>query len=115
MFRCQMRFTEEHEDRSLGMTLPNLSQLQRGVAIACSNFPQILARHAIEAVESFGVIARAQQEFIERRPVIAPIQVEADALPKFRLFNLTTPPFVHNVLVAGKDSFQSQDHRTIPG
>src|SRR5438270_9555268 len=108
MFRCQVRFTEEHEDRSLGMALPNLSQLQRGVAIACSNFPQILARHAIEAVESFGVIARAQQEFIERSPVVAPIEVETNALPEFRLFNVTTPPLIHNVLVAGKDGFQSQ-------
>src|SRR5258708_38959728 len=51
---------------------------------------------------------------MKRRPIVAPIQIEADALTQFALINLASPPFLENVLVAGKNSFSSKLDRTIP-
>src|SRR5258708_38925883 len=51
---------------------------------------------------------------MKRRPIVAPIQIEADALTQFALINLASPPFLENVLVAGKNSFNSKHDRTIP-
>src|SRR5258708_7580034 len=50
---------------------------------------------------------------MKRRPIVAPIQIEADALAQFALINLAPPPFLENVLVAGKNSFHSEHYRTI--
>ena len=60
MIRRQMRFAKQNEDRSLGMTLPDLGQFQSRVAITRANFSQVFARHAIQPVKSLRVIARAR-------------------------------------------------------
>ena len=104
-----MRLAKKHVDHSVRMPLPDLCDLQRGMAIASADLAQILARHAIQAVECLGVIARTDQQFVKRSPVVSPIQIEADTLPQFGFINFAAPPFVENVLIASKDSFNAKD------
>ena len=61
------------------------------------------------------MLARSDQQFVERSPVIAPVEIEANALAQFFGVNLAPPPFVEDVLVAGEDGFQSQHHGTVSG
>jgi phage tail protein X len=61
------------------------------------------------------VIARGDQQLVKRRPVISPIEIEADALAKLGFFNVAAPPLVENVLVAGKNRFNPEDHWAISG
>src|ERR1700688_3151171 len=96
------------------MPSANFCDLGRGVAIPFSNFSQILPRHAIQPINGLAVIARRYQQFVERTPVITPVDVEADALPQFALVNFSPPPFVENALVAGKNGLHSQHHWPIP-
>ena len=65
---------------ALGMALPDLGQLVSGVAIARPDLAQIFPRHAVQAVDCVGVLTRSHQQFVERRPVIAPVEIEANAL-----------------------------------
>ena len=105
-----MRLAEQHEDHSVRMALPDLGDLVRGMAIAGADLAQILARHAIQPVERFAVIPRSDEQFVERRPIVSPIEIEADALPQFGFINFAPPPFVENVLIAGKDGLDSEDN-----
>jgi hypothetical protein len=60
-----MGFAEKHEDDSMGMAGADFGDLGGGMAVASANLPQVLARHTIEAVQGFGVIARGDQQFAE--------------------------------------------------
>ncbi len=97
------------------MALPDFGQLVDGVTIARADLAQIFPRHAVQAVDGVGVLARRHQQFVERRPVVAPVEIEANALAQFFGVNLAPPPFVEDVLVAGEDGFHSQHHGTVSG
>ena len=71
---------KQHHNDGIGVALPNFCQLVSGVAVAGPDLTQIFARHAVEAVDCVGVFTRSHQQFVEWRPVIAPIEVEANAL-----------------------------------
>jgi hypothetical protein len=52
---------------------------------------------------------------VERRPIIAPVEIEADALAQFAFIDLTAPPFFEDVLITGEDSFHSEHDAAISG
>src|ERR1700678_4812875 len=95
------------------MALANLGNLCVDVAVARSDLAQILPRHAIEAVNTFPMIASGYQQFIKRRPIVAPIQIETDALPQFSFVDFAPPPFLEDMLVRGEYRFHTKDDRTI--
>ena len=59
------------------------------------------------------MLARGHQQFVEWRPVIAPVEVEANALLQLFRVNLAPPPFIEDVLVAGENCFQAQHHGAV--
>src|ERR1700733_5561890 len=97
----EMRLAKQHEDHRVGMTQASFGDFRSGVTVAGANFAQIVARHAVKAVESFAVIARGHQQVVKRSAVVSPVEIEADALAKFVLVNFAAPPLVEDVLVAG--------------
>ena len=99
---------------AVGMTLPDLGHLVRGMTIARSDLAQVLSRHAIQPVDCLAMFARRHQQIVERRPVVSPVEIEANSLPEFLCINLAPPPFVEDVLVAREDGFDSKNHRPIP-
>ena len=105
-----MRLAEQDEDHGIRMALPDFGKLDGSVAIAGADLPQILARHAVQPIERFAMIPRGDQQFVEGSPVVSPVEIEADALAKFVFVNFAAPPFVENVLIAGKDGFDSQNN-----
>ncbi len=110
-----MRLAEQDEEDGIGVTLAKFRNLGRGVPVACTDLAQIFARHAVEAVYGFRVIARGGEQFVKGAPIVSPVEVKADTLAKFGLVNFAAPPFVEDVLVAGKDGFNSQNHGTVSG
>src|SRR5208282_6106546 len=84
-----------------------------GVPVSRSNFAQVLARHAIEAVSGGTIIAGGGEQFVKRSPVVSPVEFETDALAELSLVNLTAKPLVQNVLVAGKNCFHSEHNRAV--
>src|SRR5215469_3411538 len=78
--------------------------------VARPNFSQILPRHAVQTVKTVAVIASGQQKFVERGPIVSPIEIEAHALPKLRFLDFPPPPFVNNVLIAGKNGLEPENH-----
>src|SRR3984957_21161470 len=105
-----MRFPEKHEDNGVRMALADLNDLGGSVTIAGADPAQIFARHAVESINRLGVIARGHQQFVKWNPVISPVEIEADALPKLFFVNFSPPPFVEDVLIAGEDPLHSKDH-----
>ena len=83
------------------------------MAIARPDLAQVFARHAVQTVNSRAVVARFFEQLVERRPVIPPIQIKANALAQFLLVNFAAQPLVNDVLVAGEDGFDAQNYRTI--
>ena len=59
------------------------------------------------------MIARRDQQFVKRSPIVSPVEVEADALAEFALVDFAAPPFVEDVLVAGEDGFDTEHDGTI--
>jgi hypothetical protein len=106
----EVGLAEEHEDHRAGVALADFGNLDAGMTIARADLAQILAGHAIQAVQAFGMITRGHQQFVEGIPVVSPIEVETDALAKFVFIDFTTPPFVKNMLVANEDSLHSEHH-----
>ena len=96
------------------MALADFGKLRGGVTVARANLAQIFAGHAIEAINGLTVVAGGDQQFVERLPIVSPIEIEADALAEFAFINLTAPPLFEDVLIAGKDGFHSQHNRAIP-
>src|ERR1700689_5409702 len=113
MCRSQVRFAEQDEDHGIGMALTDLTNLGGSVTVAGANLAQVFTRHAIEAVNRFSVVAGRYQQFVEGSPVIAPVEIEADALAEFAFVDFAAPPFFEDVLVAGKDGFDSEHDRAI--
>src|SRR5712692_1388047 len=110
----KMRLTEEHKNHCIGMPLANLLNFAGCMPVTSSDLAQIFARHAIQTVDGLGVIAGRNQQLVKWSPIVAPVQVEADALAEFAFINLAAPPFVENMLVAGKDGLDSKDHAAVP-
>src|ERR1700680_297224 len=115
MTRSEVRLAEQDEDHGVGMLFADLGNLCRSVTIASSDFPQVFTGHAIETVNGLAMVASREQQFVEGSPIVAPVKIEADALTQFGLVNFAAPPFFENVLVAGKDGFDSEHHRAISG
>src|ERR1700722_1012647 len=111
----EMRLAEQDKDHGIGMALPNFRDLRGGMAVAGPNLAQIFTRHAVEAVKRFGMVAGRDQQFVERVPVVSPVEVEADALAKFLLVDFAPPPNVENVLIAREDRFHAKDDRAVTG
>jgi hypothetical protein len=61
------------------------------------------------------VIASGDEQFVERSPVVSPVEIKADALAQFDFINLAAPPFVENVLIAGKNGFDAENHGPAAG
>ena len=78
----QVGFPEEHQNKRIRMAAANLADLLGGVAIAGADLAQVFARHTVKTVEAGRVLTRGGKKFEERRPVIAPIEIETDALAK---------------------------------
>src|SRR5438445_1522550 len=104
----QMRLTEEHKNHCVGMLLANLRNFASRVSVTGANLAQVFARHAIQTINGLRVIAGGGQQLVEWSPVIAPVEVEADSLAEFAFVNLAAPPFVENMLIAGKDGLDSE-------
>src|ERR1039458_1902991 len=103
-----MRLAEQDKNKCVRMPAADFTDLVRRVAVARCNSAQILARHTIEPVNRGRVVPSGRKQFAKWSPVISPIQIEAGALPKFGFVNLAARPFVEDVLVAGKNSLDSQ-------
>src|ERR1022692_5169363 len=99
MCRSKSGLAEEHEDRRIGMKLADLGNLGGSVAIAGADLAQVFAGHAIEAIDGLAVVAGSNQQFVERSPVVSPVEIEADALAKFVLVDLAAPPLFSDVLI----------------
>ena len=97
------------------MPLPDLGHFVDSMTIARSDLAQIFSRHAVETIDGLGVLARRDQQIVERRPVVAPVEVEADALLQFFGVNLAPPPFVENVLITRKNCFKTEDYGAVSG
>ena len=95
------------------MALANLGKLGGGMTIAGTDFPQIFAGHAIEAVNALAMVACGDEQFVKWSPIVSPVKIEADALPQFVFINFAAPPFVENVLVAGENGFDAQHQGTV--
>src|SRR5579871_1262779 len=95
------------------MALPDFGKLRGGMAVACADFSKILSRHAIQAIERLAMITRRDQKVVEGSPIVSPIEIEACALTKFRLVNLAAPPLIEDMLIAGKNGFDAENHGTI--
>src|SRR5271163_665011 len=95
------------------MAPAQLGNLVGGVAIASSDFAQIFARHAIQAINRCAMITRGGEQFVKWCPVVSPVQFETDALAQFIFINFASQPFVKDVLVARKNSFDSKNNRTL--
>ena len=89
------------------------------MAAACRSrapiFPEILAGHAIEAVNRFGVLASRDKKFIKGRPVVSPLGIEADAGAQFFGADFAAPPLVEDVLIARIDGFDAKNNRAVAG
>src|SRR5437016_4163044 len=94
------------------MPLANLRDLMRGVTVTSTNLPQIFARHAVQSVNTFRMFARRHQQVIEGLPVVPPVQIKAYTLTKLIFINLPPPPFIQDVLIAGKNCLDPQYYRT---
>src|SRR5271165_1838767 len=85
------------------MALADFGEFSGGVTVAGADFTQVFARHAVQSVDGFGLVARGDEQVVKRGPVVSPIEIEADALAEFTFINVAAPPFVENVLVAGEN------------
>ena len=95
------------------MTLANFRDLVGCVTIACGDLSQVFTRHAVEAVNPVGMLACRHEKFVECRPIVPPVEIEAYAAAQFCLTDLAKPPFVEDVLITGKDSLYSEDNGAI--
>ncbi len=107
----EMRFAEHHHDDGVGMAARDLGDLLCGVAVAPGDLAQVVARHAVEAIDPHRVLAGRDQQLVERFPVVSPVQVEADAFTQLFVVDLAAHPLVEDVLVAGEDRLHTQHHR----
>src|SRR5258708_12207143 len=88
----EVRFSKQYKDDRFGMAFANFRDLQGGVTVPLSDFPQVFARHAIEAIDALAMIAGGDQEFVEGTPLVSPVDVEANALTQFGFAPSPPPP-----------------------
>ena len=110
-----MGLAEKYEDDGVGMAFADFRDFGGGVAVARSNLAQVFARHAVQAVEGFSVIARGNQQVVKGCPIVSPVKVEPDALAKFVLVDFAAPPFIEDVLVASEDRFDAEHDGAVAG
>ena len=115
MSRSEMRFTKQNQNRGVGMRLTDFPNFVSSMPIPHADLTQVFTRHTIEPIDGFRMLARSDQQFVKWRPIIAPVEIETNALPQFCFTNFATPPFVKYVLVSGKNGFHAEDYRTISG
>src|SRR5207244_1875309 len=115
MSGSEMRFTKQNQNRGVRMRSTNLTNFVSRVSIPHADLTQVFTRHTVETVDAFGMLARRDQQFVKWRPIIAPVEIETNALPQFCFSNFAMPPFVKYVLVSGKNGFHAKDYRTISG
>jgi len=113
MLGCEVGLSEQDEDEGFGMKVAKFRNLVGGVTITGSDFAQIFTWGAVEAADQGAAIARHGEHFVERSPVVSPIEFEADTLAKLVFVDLATRPFVEDVLVARENCFDSQHERAI--
>src|SRR3981081_1801429 len=112
MLRRERRLSEQRNDERIRIMVPKLGNLVGGMAIAGSDLAQVFARHAIKAVDGGAAFAGGGEQFVKWSPVVSPVEFEPDALAKIAFVNFAAEPFVENMLVAGKNSLDSQHYRT---
>src|ERR1700675_609322 len=108
MLRREVRLTEQHNDERVRIAAAELGNLFGGVAVAGSDLAQVFARHAIKPVDGGVAIAGGGEQFVKWSPFVSPVEFETNALAQFGFVNFAAEPFVENVLVTGKNSFDSQ-------
>src|SRR5260370_23278859 len=110
MLGREVRLTEQHNDERVRMAAAEIGNLVGGVPVTSSDFPQILARHAIEPVDGGAVVASSGEQFVKWSPFVSPVEFETDALAQLAFINLAAEPFVATVLLAGENGFDSQHY-----
>src|SRR5260370_31508619 len=113
MLGREVRLPKKNQYQRVGMTLAELGYLVGGVAVAGSDLAQIFAGHAIEPVDGGAVVAGGGKQLVKWSPIVAPVEVEPDALAQLVFVNLAASPFVENVLVARKNGFDSQHYMAL--
>src|SRR5438552_6635484 len=108
-----MRFPEKHLNCGVRMRLTDFPNFVSSMPIPHADLTQVFMWHTVEPIYGFCVLARRNQQFVKWRPIIAPVEIETNALPQFSFTNLPTPPFLKYVLVSGKNGFHAKDYRTI--
>src|SRR5579862_5270806 len=96
------------------MLLANFGNLVDGVAVAGTDFAQVLAWHAVESINRLSVLASGNEQFVKRLPVVSPVEMKANAFPQLVFADLAPPPLVEDVLIASKDRLKSKNDRTLP-
>src|SRR5438045_1274743 len=88
----------------------HLANFCRCMAIARRDPAEVMARHAIESVDSLGMFAPADQQLIKRCPVVSPLAVKAQPPPEFGLADFAPPPFIQNSLIAGEHCLDAENN-----
>ena len=78
-----MRFAEEHDDDSSGILFTNATDALGGVFVAARDLAQIVARTAIQGVNTVTIGAGGFEKAIEGKPVVAPVCIVAQAFAQF--------------------------------
>src|SRR4029077_9808975 len=110
MLRREMRLTEQRNDERVRMAAAKFGNLVGGMAVAGSDLAQVFARHAIKPVDGGAVVAGGGEQFVKWSPFVSPVEFETDALAQLAFVDFAPEPFVENMLVAGKNSFDSQHY-----
>src|SRR5580700_2373588 len=108
-----MRFAEQYQDHGVRMALTNLCNLVRPMLVSSPDFAQILPRLTIETINCVCVLAGGYQQFVKRRPLVTPVEIETDTLAELFFIDLTAPPLIEDVLMPGEDRLDSEHYRTI--
>ena len=108
---CQMRFPKEHDDDRLRVTLSYFRNLAGGVAVARGDAAHICARHAIQPVNRSRMSASTVQQLAIGLPIVAPVQVETNALAQLVIGDAAGHPFVECLLVTRKYRLQRDHYR----
>src|SRR5271155_4277979 len=95
------------------MPLMNLSNLVGRMPVSRSDLAQVFPRHAIQTIDGVRVFAGGHQRFIKGGPLIAPVEVETNALAQLIFVDLAPPPFVEDVLMARENRFDSEHDRPV--
>src|SRR5580704_16647423 len=95
------------------MPLMNLSNLVGRMLISRSDLAQVLPGHAIQTIDGVRVFAGGYQQFLKGGPLIAPVEVETNALTQLIFIDLAPPPFVEDVLMARENRFDSKHNRPV--